>query len=79
MSSQVLERPDVDTDDGRTDDADGDRFHYVRKDKIVQSAVEGEHVVALCGETFPVTRTAKPGSPICADCKRVYDRLGRDE
>jgi len=32
-------------------------------------------VVALCGETFPVTRQAKPGSPVCPDCKKIYDRM----
>jgi hypothetical protein len=24
---------------------------------------------------FPVTRSAKPGSPVCPDCKRVYENL----
>jgi hypothetical protein len=38
----------------RTENADGtgdhDRFaHYVKKDKIVESAVMGTPVVALCG------------------------------
>ena len=33
----------------------------------------GTHVVALCGEVFPVTRAAKPGSPVCPDCKRILD------
>ena len=35
----------------------------------------GTHVVALCGEVFPVTRSAKPGSPVCPDCKRIYENL----
>jgi hypothetical protein len=73
VSTDTITRPDpVDVD------SDSDRpkvFHYVKKDKIAQSAVEGTHVVALCGEVFPVTRAAKPGSPICADCKRIYDTL----
>jgi hypothetical protein len=37
--------------------------------------VTGTHVVALCGEVFPVTRAAKPGSPVCPDCKRIYEQL----
>jgi len=35
----------------------------------------GNHVVALCGEVFPVTKAAKPGSPVCPDCKQIYERL----
>jgi hypothetical protein len=31
--------------------------------------------VALCGEVFPVTKAAKPGSPVCPDCKQIYERL----
>jgi Protein of unknown function (DUF3039) len=52
-------------------------FHYVRKAKITESAVMGNHVVALCGEVFPVTRTPKPGSPVCDECKRIYESLPR--
>jgi hypothetical protein len=59
----------------RTDDDDPKVFHYVRKDKIAESAVMGSHVVALCGEVFPVTRSPKPGSPVCPECKRIYQML----
>jgi hypothetical protein len=24
---------------------------------------------------FPVTRSPKPGSPVCPDCKRIFERL----
>ncbi len=76
MQTDTLERADSDE---RVDDGSGnDRpkvFHYVKKDKIVESAVMGNHVVALCGEVFPVTRSAKPGSPVCPDCKRIYETL----
>ena len=37
--------------------------------------VRGTHVVALCGEVFPVTKAAKPGSPVCPDCQRIYQSL----
>lgn len=68
--TQVLETPT------RQDSDEGDRvFHYVRKDKIVESAVMGNYVVALCGEKFPVTRTPKPGSPVCRACKEIYESL----
>ena len=76
MDTQTIERPDTDerADDGTDDDAPK-VFHYVKKNKIAESAVMGTHVVALCGEVFPVTKSAKPGSPVCPDCKRIYEQL----
>ncbi len=74
-SSDILERPDV-------RDADTDKspevFHYVRKNKIAESAVLGNVVVALCGETFPVTRAPKPGSPVCPECKETWEKMQGD-
>ncbi|CAM3207056.1 Protein of uncharacterised function (DUF3039) (plasmid) [Tsukamurella tyrosinosolvens] len=76
MSTKTLEKPDVDVDaDTGTDDDTPKFFHYVRKNKIAESAVMGNYVVALCGETFPVTKSAKPGSPVCPECKKIYDRM----
>ncbi|GAA1093475.1 MULTISPECIES: DUF3039 domain-containing protein [Tsukamurella] len=76
MSTKTLEKPDVDVDaDTGTDDDTPKFFHYVRKNKIAESAVMGNFVVALCGETFPVTKSAKPGSPVCPECKKIYDRM----
>ncbi|QXQ15193.1 DUF3039 domain-containing protein [Skermania piniformis] len=72
MSTQTEVRPDVGTDTSTGDDTPR-FFHYVKKDKIAESAVLGTHVVALCGEVFPVTRSPKPGAPVCPDCKKVYD------
>ena len=76
METQTIERTDTDerVDDG-TDSDTPKFFHYVKKDKIAESAVMGSHVVALCGEVFPVTKAAKPGSPVCPDCKRIYEQL----
>ena len=76
MQPQPIERPDTDerVDDGTDDDAPK-FFHYVKKDKIAESAVMGTDVVALCGEVFPVTKSAKPGSPVCPDCKKIYEQL----
>lgn len=65
---------DVLPDEARTDNSD-DLFHYVRKAKIAESAVMGTFVTALCGEVFPVTKTPKPGSPVCEECKRIYESL----
>lgn len=76
MTTQTIERPDIDerADDG-TDDDTPKVFHYVKKERIAESAVMGTHVVALCGEVFPVTRSPKPGSPVCEDCKRIYETM----
>ena len=71
-SSDILERPDV--RDADTDSPE-DVFHYVRKEKIAESAVMGTLVQALCGEVFPVTKSPKPGSPVCPACKEVYNQL----
>ena len=51
MRTQTIERTDTDerVDDG-TDSDIPKYFHYVKKDKIAESAVMGTHVVALCGE-----------------------------
>lgn len=59
----------------READTDDELFHYVRKDKIAESAVMGNTVQALCGAIFPVTRTPKPGSPVCPACKEMLDML----
>ncbi len=86
MGTKTIERPDVDIEDlpdtDSTTDDDTDRpkvFHYVKKNKIAESAVMGTHVVALCGEVFPVTRSAKPGSPVCPKCKKIYSRMRNGE
>lgn len=69
-TTQTLESP-------QTKDADtgNEVFHYVRKAKIAESAVMGTMVEALCGEIFPVTKTPKPGSPVCPACKEIYDNV----
>ena len=77
VSTDTLVRPDTTTDES-TDSDTPKFFHYVKKDRIAESAVMGTHVVALCGEVFPVTRSAKPGSPVCPDCKRIYEMMKKD-
>jgi hypothetical protein len=32
-------------------------------------------VIALCGETFPVTKVPKKGSPVCPQCKEIYESM----
>lgn len=74
MSTQTIDKPDV---EDRTDEGDdGEKvFHYVRKNRIAESAVMGNMVEALCGEIFPVTRSPKPGSPVCDRCKKIYAQM----
>jgi hypothetical protein len=71
-NTDLLEKPDV--REGDTGNAN-EVFHYVRKNKIAESAVMGTLVEALCGEVFPVTKAPKPGSPVCPACKEVYEQL----
>ena len=78
VSTPTQTLPDVDTRPEGTDTTGDDTpkmFHYVRKNKIAESAVMGTHVVALCGEVFPVTRSPKPGAPVCPECKEIYESL----
>ena len=78
VSAPTQTLPDVDTRPEGTDTTGDDTpkmFHYVHKNKIAESAVMGTMVVALCGETFPVTRAPKPGSPVCPECKEIYESL----
>lgn len=77
VSTDTLVRPDSVTDETTGDDVPK-VFHYVKKDKIAESAVMGTFVQALCGEIFPVTRSPKPGSPVCPRCKEIYDNLRKD-
>jgi Protein of unknown function (DUF3039) len=54
---------------------DHERFaHYVQKDKIVESAVMGAPVIALCGKVWIPNRD--PGKfPVCPQCKAIFEGL----
>lgn len=54
---------------------DGDRFaHYVRKDRVTESAVTGRPVVALCGKIW-VPRGNPNGVPVCPKCKKIAEDM----
>lgn len=54
---------------------DAERFaHYVRKEKIMESALTGEPVIALCGKVWVPGRDPNK-FPVCPDCKAIYDGL----
>lgn len=71
-STETLTRPDEDTDTGTKPP---EMFHFVRKADMARSAVEGTHVVALCGEAFPVTKVPKKSSNVCPECQRLFNML----
>ena len=48
--------------------------HYVRKEKIVESAVMGSPVVALCGKVWVPNRDPQK-FPVCPECQEIYDGL----
>lgn len=57
------------------DDGDHERFaHYVDKAKIVESAVTGVPVKALCGKVWVPGRDPSR-YPICPDCERIFKSM----
>jgi hypothetical protein len=70
-------RPDLSHGDG-----DHERFaHYVKKDKIMESAVSGAPVIALCGKVWVPNRDPKK-YPVCPECKEIFESMssgGDDE
>jgi len=57
------------------DDGGHDRFaHYVKKEKVVESAVTGKAVRALCGKKWIPSRDPEK-YPICPVCKEIYDGI----
>lgn len=54
---------------------DHERFsHYVKRDKIMESALDGNAVVALCGKVWVPSRDPEK-FPICPECKEIYEEL----
>jgi hypothetical protein len=57
------------------DDGDHERLaHYVKKNSIVSSAVEGSAVEALCGKKWVPSRDPKK-YPVCPECKEIFESL----
>ena len=58
-----------------SDPGDHERFaHYVKKDKIVASAVTGSALTALCGKVWVPSRDPKR-FPVCPTCKEIFEGL----
>lgn len=61
----------------RTSHGDGDheRFsHYVRKEKILESALSGDPVIALCGKVWTPGRDPQR-FPVCPACREIYGQI----
>jgi len=54
---------------------DHERFsHYVKKDKILESAITGKPVRALCGKKWTPGRDPEK-FPVCPECKKIYEGM----
>lgn len=74
-STDLLEREEELTNE----DGDHERFsHYVLKEKIVESAVTGKAVKALCGKKWVPGRDPEK-FPICPTCKEIHAGLKKPE
>jgi hypothetical protein len=72
-STAVIERERVEQQ--VSEPGDHERFaHYVRKNKIMDSAMSGQPVVALCGKVWVPGRDPKK-FPVCPTCKEIFDGL----
>lgn len=70
--TSVLERAETTE---QVEPGDHERFaHYVRKEKITESAVTGRPVVALCGKVWVPGRDPNK-FPVCPVCKEIYEGL----
>ena len=58
-----------------TDEGDHEKFaHYVVKEKILESALGGTALVALCGKVWVPSRDPSK-FPVCPECKEIYESL----
>lgn len=72
----LLEQEVESTPRTSTGDGDHERFaHYVRKEKILESALSGDPVTALCGKVWVPTRDPER-FPVCPTCKEIYAKFG---
>lgn len=72
-STSVLEREQV--QEQVAEPGDHERFaHYVRKEKILESAMSGDPVIALCGKVWVPGRDPKK-FPVCPMCQEILDSV----
>ena len=69
MNEQTKEQID------QVEAGDHERYsHFVKKDKIVESAVMGNAVIALCGKVWVPSRDPQK-FPVCPMCQEIYEKL----
>lgn len=69
MSEQTKEQID------QVEAGDHERYsHFVKKDKIVESAVMGNSVIALCGKVWVPSRDPQK-FPVCPMCQEIFEKL----
>ncbi|GAB77100.1 Protein of unknown function [Austwickia chelonae] len=74
-ATSVLEREETSVEHQLSEPGDHERFsHYVRKEKILESALSGQPVVALCGKVWVPGRDPQR-FPVCPVCKEIYEGL----
>lgn len=81
MDQQTISKPSISIDPQTQNIEPGDHerySHYVRKDKVVESAVMGNPVVALCGKVWIPNRDPEK-FPVCPECKEIYEEMKRNE
>ncbi len=81
MEQQTINKPSVaiDPQTQNIEPGDHERYsHYVRKDKVVESAVMGNPVVALCGKVWIPSRDPEK-FPVCPECKDLYEQMKKYE
>lgn len=72
-TTSVLERPDTAPVPEVQEPGDHERFaHYADKNKIMESALSGAPVVALCGKVWIPGRDPKK-FPVCPTCRELLD------
>ena len=68
MDTLEQEKVVVDTSDGNHD-----KFsHYVRKQAILQAAIDGVPATALCGKQWLPSESPEK-YPVCPSCKEIYE------
>ena len=69
-SQTVIDERVLDAEQG-----DHERFsHYAPKNKIMESALSGKPIRALCGKLWVPGRDPEK-FPICPTCKEVYEKM----
>lgn len=61
--------------DLKIDEGDHEKFsHYVKKEDIVESAITGKPVIALCGKVWVPNRDPQK-FPVCPQCQEIFSKL----